>query len=144
MIKVKRICLLLVVVLAVFFMFGIAVPSAVEASTEREEEIEKVRAAIRALPSPIDITEADRPAVLEAQRLANEVIAKYNMRAIELCTLSGKLNSALDKLGLERLGTADAAPVALPETGGFSSMVPMGLLSVFAGTALLISYKRSR
>lgn len=144
MIKIKRISLLFVIVLAAFVMFGIAAPAAVEASTEREEEIEEVRAAIRALPRALDITEADRPAVIEAQRMANAVIAKYDMRTLELCTLSGKLNAALEKLGLERLGAGDAAPVALPETGGFPAMVPMGLLTVFAGTAFLISYKRSQ
>jgi len=138
-IKFKKIYLLVVIVLAVLFVLGIVTPVAAQELTEKERELEIVRSAIRALPDAFSVTEADRPAVMEANRLANNWLAKYDEKKLEICTLSGRLSVALSLLGV-----GDAQP-ALPATGGFSPIIPaVGLLSIFAGSIVfVIPRKRS-
>jgi hypothetical protein len=134
--KVKKICVLLVIVLTVLFILGIANPVAAQELTEKDRELEIVRAAIRALPDAFSVTDADRPAVLEANRLATAWLVKYNVSRLEICTLSGKLMAVMELVG----GVGDA----LPPTGGSAAPLSAGLLSLFAGLALLVPRKKSR
>lgn len=139
MIKFKRIYLLVVIILAALFVLGIAAPVAATEQTERERELEIVRAAIRALPETYNITEDDRAAVMEANRLAQNWMAKYDGKWIDLCVLSGKLSSAMESLGISD------EQLALPATGGVTPIIPAaaGLLAIFAGgVALIIPRKR--
>jgi predicted membrane-bound mannosyltransferase len=131
-IKFKRIYLLLIVVLAVLFVMGIVTPVAAQESTARERTLEEIRAAIRAIPEYDKITEADRPAIEKAQRLVEKGMANYGITEYDICTLSAKLGAAISKVGLR----------ALPPTGGLFLVIPIGLLSVFAGAALLMTRKR--
>ena len=130
---------LLVGFVAFFLLFGFLGPAVVSAQSDRDDAIEEVRAAIRALPDVKDITEADRAQVEAVRDLAASVMAQYNLRALDLCVLSGKLNAALEGVGLERLESApvDRAPAALPQTGGLHVLAPMGLLSIITGLGLL-------
>lgn len=134
--RLKKVCLLLVIVLTVLFILGIANPVAAQELSEKERELEIVRAAIRALPDAFSVTDADRPAVLEANRLATNWLNKYNESRLEICTLSGKLLAVMELVG----GVGDA----LPETGGTAPPLSAGLLSLFAGLALLIPRKKNR
>ena len=143
MIKIKRIYLPVVIILTALVVLGLATPVAAHEHTERERDLEIVQAAIRDLPEARSITEADRPAVMEANRLAQNWLATYNGHWLDICTLSGKLRTAVDILGVGD-AQGDAQP-ALPATAGTLPIIPAaaGLLSIFAGGfALLIPRKR--
>ena len=135
--KLNRVCLFLIIFLVVFFAVGALNPQAAEALTDREKAIEEVRAAIRALPDYDKLTSADRDAVLKARDLFNKAAAEYGVTEYDICVLSAKLAAALSKVGA-------GAPVALPPTGGLSMFVPLGLLSLLAGAAILMPRKRQR
>ncbi len=134
MIKTKKVYLVLVLVLAVFFVLGFVTPVAAQELSEREQSLEELRTMLRALPEVYDATEADRPAIQRANKSVADWMAKYNGTTTEICALAGKLEALNQRLGV--LG------VALPATGGFFPITAMGLLSIFAGAALLIPRKR--
>lgn len=134
--KLKKICLFLVIVLTVLLVLGMVNPVAAQSLGEKERELEVVRAAIRALPDAFAITAADRPAVLEANRLATNWMNKYNESRLEICTLSGKLLAVMELVG----GVGDA----LPPTGGSAAPLSAGILSLLGGLALLVPRKKSR
>ena len=107
--------------------------------TQQERDLEEMRQAIRALPGPTELTEADRPAVLEARRMAEAVMARYGLTKADLCGVTVVLDLALHALGLPPL--ADEV-TALPPTGGLLP-VSAGLISLLAGAAFLIPRKRA-
>ncbi len=137
--KVRGIYLVIALALVALIVLGVMAPQPAEASTEKERELEEVRAAIRALPAVHLLTEEDRPAVLEAKRLAENWLSKYNGRLIDLCVLSGKLSESLERLGISDI---QDAPVALPPTGGSLFLAPLGLLALLAGVGILIPRKQ--
>jgi hypothetical protein len=135
--KLNRVCLFLIIVLVAFFAVGVLNPQAAEALTDKEKAIEEVRAAISALPDYDKLTAADRDAVLRARSLFDQAAAQYGVTEYDICVLSAKLAAALSKVGA-------GAPLPLPPTGGMSVIVPLGLLSLLAGTAILMPRKRQR
>jgi hypothetical protein len=132
-IKVKRLYLMLVIILAVFFVLAIVTPAAAQAASSKEAALEEIRAAIRAIPKYDYVTEADRPAVEKAQRLVEKAMRDYGITEYDICVLSAHLANAVGKLGVK---------VALPLTGGLSVMVPLGLLSLLSGLAIIAPRKR--
>jgi hypothetical protein len=132
-IKVKRLYLMLVIILAVFFVLAIVTPAAAQAASSKEAALEEIRAAIRAIPKYDYVTEADRPAVEKAQRLVEKAMRDYGITEYDICVLSAHLAAAVSKLGVK---------VALPLTGGLSVMVPLGLLSLLSGLAIIAPRKR--
>lgn len=133
--KLNRIFLFLVIVIVAFLVVGVLNPPVAEASTSREKALEEIRAAIRALPDYDSLTEADRDAVLRAQRLFEQAVEKYGVTEYDVCTLSGTLAEAVSKVGRMPLAT-------LPPTGGLSMTFPLGLLSLLAGAVILMPRKR--
>ena len=132
MIKTKKVYLVLVFVLAVFFVLGFVTPVAAQGLSEREQSLEELRTILRALPEVYEATEADRPAIQRANKLVADWIAKYNGTTTEICALAGKLEALNERLGV----------LALPATGGFFPIAAMGLLSIFAGAVFLMPRKR--
>ena len=132
MIKTKKVYLVLVFVLAVFFVLGFVTPVAAQELSERERSLEGLRTTLRALPEVYEATEADRPAIQRANKLLADWMAKYNGTTTEVCASAGKLEALNERLGV----------LALPATGGFSPIAAMGLLSIFAGAVLLMPRKR--
>ncbi len=135
MINVKRLYLMLVFILAVFFVLAIVTPAAAQAASSKEAALEELRAAIRAIPEYALITEADRPAIVKAQTLAEKAMRDYGITEYDICVLSAKLGAAVGKLGVE---------IALPSTGGLTALVPFGLLSLLAGVAIIVPRKRKQ
>jgi hypothetical protein len=135
--KLNRVCLFVMIILMAFFAVVIMNPQAAEALTAKEKAIEDVRDAIRALPDYEYITAADRDAVLKAQRLFEQAVAKYGVTEYDICVLSAKLGAAVAKVNA-------MAPVPLPPTGGLSPLIPLGLLSLMAGTAILLPRRRQQ
>ena len=133
MINVRKLYLMMVIILAVFLVLAIVTPAAAQAASSKEAALEELRAAIRAIPDYWLITEADRPAIEKAQRLAERAMRDYGVTEYDICTLSAKLGAAVGKLGVK---------IALPSTGGFTAMVPIGLLSLLAGVAIIVPRKR--
>lgn len=134
MIKIKKVYLVVVFILAVLFVLGFVTPVAAQEQSERERSLEGLRTELRALPEVYDATEADKPAILRANKLVADWMAKYGGTTTEICALAGKLEALNERLGVGGL--------ALPATGGFSTIAAMGLLSIFSGAALLIPRKR--
>lgn len=126
--------LMFAVILIVLLALGFFNPVAAQTMTERDRELEEVRAAIRVIPDVFSLTEADRPAVIQASILAENWMAKYGASRLEICALSGRLMAAMAVLGM--------GDGPLPPTGGFSLLGSIGLLSVLAGSAILIPRKR--
>ena len=135
--KLNRVCLVVIILLVAFFVVGVLNPQAAEALTDKEKAIEEVRAAIRALPDYDKLTAADRDAVLKARDLFNKAAAQYGVTEYDICVLSAKLAAAVSKVGA-------GAPLPLPPTGGLSMIIPLGLLSLLAGAAILMPRKRQR
>ena len=134
MINVKRLYLVLIFILAVFFVLAIVTPAAAQAASSKEAALEELRAAIRAIPEYANITEANRPAIVKAQTLKEKAMRDYGITEYDICTLSAKLGAAVGKLGVE---------IALPSTGGLT-LVPLGLLSLLAGVAIIVPRKRKQ
>jgi LPXTG-motif cell wall-anchored protein len=134
-IKVKRLYLMLVIILAVFFVLAIVTPAAAQAASSKEAALEELREAIRAIPAYDKITEADRPAVEKAQAMAEKGMRDYGITEYDICVLSAKLGAAVGKLGVK---------IALPSTGGLSVFVPLGLLSLLSGVAIIAPRKRKQ
>ncbi len=130
--KVNKRYIVFVVLLVVFLVLGFVAPASAEAATTKESELEVVRSAIRALPDVFSLTEADRPAVIAANELAQNWMAKHGESRLEICTLSGKLMAAT-----ELLGVGDATP----PTGGTPLLPSVGLLSLLAGAAMILPRK---
>ncbi len=135
MINVKRLYLMLVMILAVFFVLAIVTPAAAQAASAKEAALEELRAAIRAIPKYEFVTEADRPAVEKAQRMAEKAMADYGITEYDICVLSAHLAAAVSKLGVK---------IALPSTGGLTVIAPLGLLSLLAGVAIIVPRKRKQ
>jgi len=134
-INVKKLYLMLVIILAVFFLLAIVTPAAAQAASSKEAALEELRSAIRAIPEYDKITEADRPAIEKAQRLAEKAMADYGITEYDICVLSAKLGAAVGKIGVK---------IALPSTGGLTVIVPLGLLSLLAGVAIIAPRKRKK
>ncbi len=134
MIKGSNIFKFVICIVAVFFVLGMVAPGQAGASTE-EERLEELRAAIEALPARGNVTEADKPAIKEAIEMRDQAMVDYGISEYDICALSAKLG------GLE--GEVDVDEVeALPPTGGASTPVIIGLLSVFAGLGVLLPGRR--
>ncbi len=103
MIKVKKLHLILIVILAVFFVLAIVTPVAAQTASSKEAALEEIRAAIRAIPKYDYITEADRPAVEKAQRMVEKAMADYGITEYDICVLSAHLAAAVSKLGVRLL-----------------------------------------
>lgn len=131
--KVNKGYMVFAVLLVAFFVLGFVAPASAEAATTKESELEEVRAAIRALPDVFSLTEADRPAVIAANALAQNWMTKYGESRLEICTLSGKLMAAAAILGVGD---------ALPATGGTPLLASVGLLSLLTGAAMILPRKR--
>lgn len=127
---------MLTIILTVFFVLAIVTPAVAQSASSKEAALEEIRAAIRAIPEYDSITEADRPAIEKAQRMAEKAMADYGITEYDICVLSAKLAAAVGKLGVKT--------AALPSTGGLTAIVPLGLLSLLAGVAILVPLKRKQ
>jgi LPXTG-motif cell wall-anchored protein len=67
--------------------------------------------------------------------MAEKAMADYGITEYDICVLSAHLGAAVGKLGVK---------VALPSTGGLTVIVPLGLLSLLAGVAIIVPRKRKQ
>jgi len=132
MIKRGRVFQLFICILAAFFVFAMVAPGQAEASTEVERELEELREKIRALPDRDEVTEEDKPAIKEAVRMRDRLMADYGITEYDICPLAAKLGALEREVDVEEL----------PPTGGIATPVVVGLLSILAGIGILIPGKR--
>ncbi|MFO7953103.1 MAG: hypothetical protein R6U91_09935 [Bacillota bacterium] len=133
MVKHGRASQLFICFLVAIFMLAVVIPGQAEASTE-EEKLEELRELIRDLPDRDNVTEEDKPAIKEALAMRDRLMDEYGITEYDICVLGAKLAK------LE--GKVDNEDEALPPTGGATTPLMMGLLSFFAGVAILIPRKR--
>ncbi len=134
--KCAKLSLMIAVFLVTMLVFALVVSAGAEAATAKDQALEEVRAAIKALPPHDKLTEADRPAVLEARRLADRVMAQYGLSEYDICALAARLAAAESAAGL------GFKVLALPRTGGGLAVIPVASLAVLSGLALLAINRR--
>ena len=135
MIKRINILKLFVCIVSVFFVLGMVAPGQAAASAEEERALDELREAIEALPDRDNVTEADKPAIKEAIRMRDQAMADYGITEYDICALSAKLGGLEGKVDVDEVD-------ALPPTGGVSTSVMIGLLSLFGGIGLLRPRRR--
>lgn len=133
-----KVCLFLVIFLAAFLFMVVLSPQAAEASTARERAMEEVREAIRALPPSSQLTGADRAQVEAVVRMAEAAMAQYGFTYYDICTITVELARAEYAVGMR----GAMADVAMPATGGMNLLIPVGLISILAGAAIIVPRKR--
>jgi len=134
--KCAKLNLMITVFLITMLVFALVVSAGAEAATAKDRALEEVRAAIKALPPHDKLTEADRPAVLEARRLADRVMAQYGLSEYDICALAARLAAAESAVGL------GFKALALPPTGGGMAVAPFASLVVLSGLAMLVVERR--
>ena len=138
MIKRGRIFQFIICLLAAFFVITIVAPGQAGASTEVEREIEELREKIGALPDRTDVTADDRPAIKEAIKMRDRLIAEYGITEYDICPKAARLAALEGKVDLDEEDEVEP----LPPTGGVFTPIMIGLLSTLSGIGLLIPGKR--
>jgi len=135
MIKRGRVFQLFICILTAVFVLAMVAPGQAEAATEKEREIEELREKIDALPDRAAVTADDKPAIEDAIRMRDRLMAEYGITEYDICPKAAKLAALEGKVDVDDVE-------ALPPTGGVATPVAIGLISILAGAGLLIPAKR--